>query len=86
MKKSPANKVAVSLPTDLHRAVEAARKRSGKSRSAVIQDALRYWLKSQNEALLIREYEAGYRKKPEGRREVEAAEAAAVRLLSVEEW
>ncbi len=52
----------------------------------MIQDALRHWLKNQNEALLVREYEAGYRKKPEGRREVKAAEAAAVRLLSVEEW
>ncbi len=86
MVKRTANKVAVSLPADLHRAVEAARKRSGKSRSAVIQDALRHWLKNQNEALLVREYEAGYRKKPEGRREVKAAEATAVRLLSVEEW
>ena len=35
-----ATKVAVSLPDSLYRAVEQARKKSGKSRSAVMQDAL----------------------------------------------
>ena len=47
-----------------------------------MQDALRYWLRHQAEI----EYEEGYRRKPEGRREVEAAKAAAVRLLRTEEW
>ena len=79
-------KVAVSLPAELFRAVERVRKASGRSRSAIVQDALRRWLKSQAEALLVREYEAGYRKRPETRREIQAAAAAAVRLLSSEEW
>ena len=82
----PATKVAVSIPSGLYRAVERVRKASGKSRSAVIQDALRHWLDSQTHAALVREYEAGYRRKPEGRREIKAAEAAAVRLLSTEDW
>ena len=82
----PATKVAVSIPSGLYRAVERLRKASGKSRSAVIQDALRHWLDSQVQAALVREYEAGYRRKPEGRREIKAAEAAAVRLLSTEDW
>ena len=82
----PAAKVAVSIPSGLYRAVERFRKASGKSRSAVIQDALRHWLDSQVQAALVREYEAGYRRKPEGRREIKAAEAAAVRLLSTEDW
>ncbi len=77
-----ATKVAVSIPDELYRAVEQARKKSGKSRSAVMQDALRYWLKSQAEVMLVREYEAGYRRTPEGRREIKAAEAAAVRLFA----
>ncbi len=81
-----ATKVAVSIPDDLFRAVEQARKKSGKGRSAVMQDALRHWLRQQEQAVLIREYEAGYRRKPEGKREVKAAEAAAVRLLSAEAW
>ena len=82
----PATKVAISIPSDLYQAVERVRKASGKSRSAVVQDALRYWLHSQAHAALVREYEAGYRRRPEGRREIKAAAAAAVRLLSTEDW
>jgi metal-responsive CopG/Arc/MetJ family transcriptional regulator len=81
-----AMKVAVSIPADLYRAVEQARKRRKKSRSAVMQDALRYWLKLEAEAALVREYEEGYRRKPESRREVKAADAAAARILAATEW
>jgi metal-responsive CopG/Arc/MetJ family transcriptional regulator len=81
-----ATKVAVSIPSGLYHAVERVRRASGKSRSAVVQDALRQWLSAGVQAAMVREYEAGYRRKPEGRREIEAAEAAAVRLLSTEDW
>ena len=81
-----ATKVAVSIPDDLYRAVEQARKRHGKSRSAIIQDALRHWLRDEAEVALVREYEAGYRRRPETRREIKAADAAAVRLLGGEDW
>lgn len=81
-----ATKVAVSIPDELYRAVERARRKSGRSRSAVMQDALRQWLEHQDEALLVREYEAGYRRKPEGKREVRSARAAAVRLLATTDW
>ena len=67
-----ATKVAVSLPDNLYRAVEQARKKSGKSRSAVMQDALHHWLRQQEQAVLIREYEVGYQKKPESKQEVKA--------------
>ena len=79
-------KVAVSIPPDLFQAVERARRLRGSSRSAFLQDALRHWLKHQAEVMLVREYEAGYRTKPETRREIKAAESAAVRLLSETEW
>ena len=81
-----ATKVAVSIPDDLYRAAEQARKRHGKSRSAIIQDALRHWLRHEAEVALVREYEAGYRRRPETRREIKAADAAAVRLLGGEDW
>jgi metal-responsive CopG/Arc/MetJ family transcriptional regulator len=76
-----AAKIAVSLPTPLYRAVEKVRRRTRQSRSAVVQDALREWLRRAAEAGLVRDYEAGYRALPEGAREVEAALAAAVALL-----
>lgn len=81
-----ATKVAVSLPDNLYRAVEQARKKSGKSRSAVMQDALHHWLRQQEQAVLIREYEAGYQKKPESKQEIKAAETSAVHLFVAEDW
>ena len=70
-----ATKVAISIPADLYRAVERARKEHGKSRSAIMQDALRLGYRA--EVAPVREYEEGYRRRPESRREVKAAEAAA---------
>lgn len=84
--RKTAVKVAMTLPDDLYRIVEQVRKKTRKSRSAVLQDALRYWLSQQEQSVLIREYETGYRKKPETSREVKAAEAAAVRMLAAVEW
>jgi metal-responsive CopG/Arc/MetJ family transcriptional regulator len=77
-----ATKVAVSIPAELSRAVEAIRRESGKSRSAIVQDALKYWLRSQANAAMVRDYQAGYRRAPETAREVKAAEAAAMHLLT----
>lgn len=78
-------KIAVSIPSELYRAVETARKRRARSRSAVVQEALRQWLRGQAHAELIREYEAGYRRKPESQREVDAAMATATGLLRDED-
>lgn len=81
-----ATKVAVSMPHELYRAVEQARKKNGKSRSAFVQEALRLWLKRQQEAEWSRQYVEGYRKKPETRREIEEAEALAIPAFATEEW
>jgi len=79
-----AAKIAVSLPDELYRALESARRRAGKSRSSVVQEALRDWLRRQVQGDLVREYEAGYRRSPEGAEEIEAALATAVGLLSAD--
>ena len=81
-----ATKVTVSLPDNLYRAVEQVHKKSGKSRSAVMQDALHHWLRQQEQAVLIRKYAAGYQKKLESKQEVKATEASAVRLFVTEDW
>ena len=52
----------------------------------MMQDALHHWLRQQEQAVFIREYEAGYQKKPESKQEVKAAEASAVRLFIAEDW
>src|SRR5207245_1694316 len=76
-----ATKIAISVPAELYRAVEKARRTTGLSRSAVVQRALRLWLERSVHEAAVREYVAGYRARPEGPRDVKAAEAAAVRLL-----
>ena len=78
--------MAVSIPGPLYQAVERVRKATGATRSAIVQAALRHWLHQQGQAGLVRQYEAGYRRRPESSREIKAAEAAAVRLLSTEDW
>jgi metal-responsive CopG/Arc/MetJ family transcriptional regulator len=84
MPKSAA-KVAVSIPGPLYEAVEGARLRAGKTRSAVVQEALRDWLRREVQAELVREYEAGYRASPEDAGEIESALVTAVGLLRDEE-
>jgi metal-responsive CopG/Arc/MetJ family transcriptional regulator len=44
MARAAATRVAIRIPGPLYQAVERARKATGKSRSVVIQDALRHWL------------------------------------------
>lgn len=83
---SSVKKVTISLPSELLDAVDRVGKARGRSRSAVFQEALRGWLADLTQATLAKEYEAGYRSKPEERSEIAAAEAAAVRLLSEEKW
>jgi Arc/MetJ-type ribon-helix-helix transcriptional regulator len=80
-----AAKVAVSLPEPLFRAVEQARRRARKSRSAVVQEALRDWLRRGAQAELVRDYEAGYRAQPEGGDDADAALATAGALFSDDE-
>ena len=83
-----AAKIAVSLPDELYRALEGARRRTGQSRSALVQEAVRDWLRRQARGELVHEYEEGYRRSPEAADEIEAALATAVGLLSsdADDW
>lgn len=85
MRKTPA-KVAISLPPDLYRAVERARKKQGQSRSAFLQDAVRHWLEQRQKAGQIQQYIEGYRRMPETRREIEEAEVSSRDMFAAEEW
>ena len=81
-----ATKVAVSIPKDLYQALERARKKNGKSRSAVVQNALRHWLNQQQEAEQVRQYVEGYRRMPETEEETARVDAVSRRALLTEEW
>lgn len=78
--------ITISLPKDLFRAFELTRKKTGKTRSAAVQEALRQWLKRQRGAEVDRQYVEGYRRIPETREEIAEAEAMAKDSFAAEEW
>ena len=82
-----AAKIALSLPEELFREIERVRKKRGTTRSALVQHALRSWLRQQSEATLVREWEEGYRRMPENSGEVSGAEMTARFAIDPEdEW
>ena len=85
-KSAAVTKVAISLPAALLASIDRAGKQSGRTRSAVFQEALRAWLGEHETATFVREYVAGYRVLPEDASEIEAVDAAAALLLSEEKW
>ena len=72
-------KVTVSVPIDTFSEVERARRKLGKTRSAVVAEALVDWLKSQEMPAADRRYVGAYLRKPDsaGVSEAVAARAAA---------
>jgi len=67
-------KIAISLPKDDFKRIEEIRKELGSQRSAVVDMAIQFWLKSLDAAKEVERYEDGYRKKPESLEEIKAME------------
>jgi len=86
VKSKLAIKVGVSLPVELHKALEDARRKLGKTRSALLQEALKEWLEARRLEQMVRRYQDGYLATPESAEEIRAAEAAAGELLAKEDW
>jgi len=74
-------KVAVTVPTVTHDAVERVRRRLGKSRSAVVALALEEWLRGLQAAEADRRYVEGYLRRPE-----DVAESAATTAAATSHW
>ena len=79
-------KVAITIPHEEYRQVEAIRKRIRTSRSAVILRALESWLAARRELELDRRYREAYRRRPERKAEIEAQRAVVSQMLASEEW
>ena len=77
-------KVAISLPKDDFEKIEGIRRKMGIGRSAVIDKAIRFWLEWMEREKLIKQYEEGYRKKPESTQEIRAMEKAAAEAFQEE--
>jgi Arc/MetJ-type ribon-helix-helix transcriptional regulator len=78
--------ISVSLPAPLYARVEAERKRSRCSRSSIVQKALTEWFATESDARLVRRYQESYRRSPETKREIDAAQASAEEILRAVEW
>ncbi len=79
-------KVAISLPKDDFERIEKIRKEMGLQRSTIIDMAIRFWLESIEKEKMIRQYEEGYRKRPESLDEVKAMEQASADAFREEGW
>ncbi len=79
-------KTAISLPKPDFDQLEAIRKRTHTSRSAVMQEALRTWLRLQQHAALEQCYAAGYERHPDRVADVEAFYRAGLAGVSAEPW
>lgn len=77
-------KFAISLPKEDFEKIEKIRKRLGFERSALIDKAIRFWLKNLEQEELIRRYEEGYKKQPEDIVEIIAMENAAIEAFKEE--
>ena len=62
-----------------------ANRRGGRCLQLYRYAHLRHWLRQQAHATLVREYEEGYRRRPETKGEIDAAMATAIGLLQDED-
>lgn len=79
-------KVAISIPKGRFKALEGIRHKLSVSRSALIDEAVRYWLESKERQQLVDKYEKGYIKKPEDASHVKGLHIVQFDVLSKEEW
>ena len=75
-------KIAITLPRKNFLSLETLRRKLGSSRSALIDEAIKFWLNRREEEALIRQYEEGYRKNPESVMHLRALEKAEAETLN----
>ena len=79
-------KTAISLPKPAFDQLESIRKRTHSSRSRIILEALRAWIRMQQQAALEQRYVAGYARHPDRVADVEAFYRAGLASMAEESW
>ena len=79
-------KATIALPKEDFKLVEQIRKETGKSRSEVLLDAFRAWMKARRQVTLDDHYAEAYRKKPENVLETKAWMKAGEAIWEKETW
>jgi metal-responsive CopG/Arc/MetJ family transcriptional regulator len=80
------SKIAISLPEEVLRAIESARKASGESRSQFLRRAVEAYLRRQKERDLDEQYIRGYVEQPETPQEAGGLYSAGLAALAQEPW
>jgi metal-responsive CopG/Arc/MetJ family transcriptional regulator len=80
------NKISISLPEDILKAIELERKENGESRSQVIRRSIEMLLREKKEKKLKLKYIQAYQKIPETVEEVNAAHYSASQIIAQEPW
>jgi len=83
---SNAEKIAVTMPAELHRRLEEARNRLGLNRSEAVQRAVHLWLKAQEGDPRIEQYLRGYQTHPDDPGEATAFAEAWTQGVAGEDW
>jgi metal-responsive CopG/Arc/MetJ family transcriptional regulator len=76
----------VQLNDDLLRQLDERAAKEGRSRSALIRDAIEEWLFDEDKARIDREIIEGYERIPLTEEELAAAERSARRMIEEEPW
>ena len=84
MRKSA--KFAVSFPWEDFKELETIRRKAGLSRSGFILATFRAWREARERERLVRDYENGYRQKPEDASIAEAMASTSAESMSKEDW
>ena len=79
-------KTAIAIPQDDFRWVEKMRKQLHKTRSQLLVEAFRAWLKDRQKKEMDDRYAEAYRKQPEDAQEMQAFTKASLGAWPKEEW
>lgn len=79
-------KIGISLPEEDFEKIERVRKKLGVNRSKLIDRAINFWFENRNREEKIKEYQEGYKRKPESLEETEALEEASAEAFQEEGW
>ena len=79
-------KIAISIPDEMLRVVEAERRASGESRSEFFRHAVEAFLRQRREYEAVEQYMKGYQQHPESENEIALAESTLVRALEETPW
>ena len=79
-------KIAISIPQEAFKKLEANRNKEGITRSKFVLKTLQFWQEEKEKERLVSIYEEGYKRIPENPRELEVWEKVSSSVFSQGEW